>query len=480
MRTTTTKLVGGGMLLSLLLYAIAVATPPWDDSVAGNTELISRATGGSAGNGDSRLSSVGYASVASVSDDGDVVAFLSHASDLVSGDTNGVGDLFLRIRSSESTVRVPAIDPNYPALSGNGNAIVFVAAPEVSGRRNDVYRYNRNTGVTKCATCALPEEVWEFYIAHFQFPTVSDGGRFVAFQLVFSGVLNVTLDPAVVLYDFQTEQYTLVSEFWNEPDSPAKGFRPVISGDGQHLAFFGIPEELMDANAPTFPAGEGAGCLQVMVYDRLSGAFEIASVDPNDHVAEECFARGGGLAISDTGEFVVFDSKSEDLAAPHGLSRGDQFEVYLRYRHPTTPRTVWISRRANGEQGLSHSYWPSVSGDGRFVSYHTADPNHVPGDADDYQDMIVLDLDYDEDCAYSFDLADETETHRFRASVTDGESEIEGGDCRNGWISGDGLHVVFETDADDVDPDDETTFWDIYIREQSGTVLGCEEFEIED
>jgi len=114
------------------------------------------------------------------------------------------------------------------------------------------------------------------------------------------------------------------------------------------------------------------------------------------------------------------------------------------------------------------------------VSYHTADPNHVPGDADDYQDMIVLDLDYDEDCAYSFDLADASETHRFRASIADGESEIEGGDCQNGWISGNGLVIVFETNADDVDPNDLTTVWDVYAREQAATVLGCAEFQIEE
>lgn len=88
-------------------------------------ELISRQASGESASGGSFD--------ASLNDDGNLVLFSSLAHDLVSGDTNGVGDVFLRNRSLATTIRtnmtaagVQADSEAFnPALSADGNTVVF-------------------------------------------------------------------------------------------------------------------------------------------------------------------------------------------------------------------------------------------------------------------------------------------------------------------------------------------------------------------
>lgn len=72
---------------------------------------------------------------ATISTDGNIVAFTSYASNLVSGDTNYVGDAFVRIRSTATTERVhldsdgtqanDEIGSAEPSISADGRYVVF-------------------------------------------------------------------------------------------------------------------------------------------------------------------------------------------------------------------------------------------------------------------------------------------------------------------------------------------------------------------
>ena len=74
----------------------------WDvfvrDRQAGTTERVSLGSGGAQGTGDSRFSSL--------SSDGRFVAFSSYATNLVANDSNGYSDVFVRDRQAGTTVRV--------------------------------------------------------------------------------------------------------------------------------------------------------------------------------------------------------------------------------------------------------------------------------------------------------------------------------------------------------------------------------------
>ena len=95
------------------------------DRQTGTTERVSVATGGTQGNASSHIGSM--------STDGRYVVFFSDATNLVSGDTNGVPDVFVRDRVSATTERVSvatdgtqADSGSYdPWVSADGHYVVF-------------------------------------------------------------------------------------------------------------------------------------------------------------------------------------------------------------------------------------------------------------------------------------------------------------------------------------------------------------------
>ena len=99
---------------------------------------------------------------AAISDDGRYVAFASDASNLVSGDTNGIRDIFVHDRTTGETVRV-SVDSagneangasQQMAISGDGGHVAFVSTATnlVAGDTNgysDVFVHDMDTGVTE-------------------------------------------------------------------------------------------------------------------------------------------------------------------------------------------------------------------------------------------------------------------------------------------------------------------------------------------
>ena len=113
------------------------------DLQAGVTTLESKGQGGAPANGDSRG--------AAITPDGRFLAFTSAASNLVPGDTNGRTDVFLRDRQSGQTVLVTVAKDGGPsrsfgelhgaAISDDGNLVAFSsdASDLVTGDRNGTW-----------------------------------------------------------------------------------------------------------------------------------------------------------------------------------------------------------------------------------------------------------------------------------------------------------------------------------------------------
>src|SRR5205085_9443575 len=92
-----------------------------------------------------------------LSADGHVVAFASQATNLVAGDTNGAGDVFVYDRSTKETTRVsvgPAGaqgtggDSYSPSLSADGRYVAFASdatnlVPGDTDNATDVFVYDR-------------------------------------------------------------------------------------------------------------------------------------------------------------------------------------------------------------------------------------------------------------------------------------------------------------------------------------------------
>ena len=89
--------------------------------------------------------------------------------------------------------------------------------------------------------------------------------------------------------------------------------------------------------------------------------------------------------ISADGRFVVFQTAS----AGFGEDENDFQDVYLH--DLLTRRTTRVSVASDGTEGNGYSYWPTISGDGRFVAFHSTATNFVPDDTNGTHDVFVHD-----------------------------------------------------------------------------------------
>ncbi len=120
----------------------------------GSNELVSVDGAGNQANGTSTS--------AAISEDGRLVAFVSAASNLIPGDTNGQGDVFIHDRHTGATERV-SVDSagneadgssEAPAVSADGRFVAFVSVAsnlvvrDTNGQ-GDIFVHDRQTGATE-------------------------------------------------------------------------------------------------------------------------------------------------------------------------------------------------------------------------------------------------------------------------------------------------------------------------------------------
>jgi Tol biopolymer transport system component len=161
------------------------------DRRTGTTERVSVLTGGAQGNS--------FSWVPAISADGRFVAFDSYASNLVAGDTNGCHDIFVRDRQSGTTERVSVATGGgqgnnqsyFPSISADGRYVAFEsnATNLVPGDTNgfgDVFIRDRQSGTTARVSVDSVEGQGNSSSAA---PSISANGRYVAFDSVATNLI---------------------------------------------------------------------------------------------------------------------------------------------------------------------------------------------------------------------------------------------------------------------------------------------------
>ncbi len=241
------------------------------DLLTGQTELVNvNFSSTAAGNGT-------YADNASISDDGNLIAFLSDATDLVAGDISYTSSsTFLEnvfVRNMETGItQLVSIDPtgteannevaNLPEISGNGNEVVF--------RSN--------------ATNLLPKS-----------------GPTVSLQLF---VRNLTTET--------TSLATVTTTGGSDPDAfPATD---TLSDNGRYLVFVSASNELVPGDYDNLAAD------MVFLRDLQTGTTSYVDVGPNGSPVEFESGEASGAAISSNGQYVVFATSAGGVVAnaPNG------------------------------------------------------------------------------------------------------------------------------------------------------------------
>ena len=368
-------------------WSAATATADYDvfvhDRQTGATERVSVATGGTEATG-------GDSYVPVISADGRFVAFYSTATNLVSGDTNGVADVFVHDRQTGTTERVSVAtggaqgnDQSYlPAISADGRFVAFESHANVlvGGDTNgayDIFVRDRQTGTTERVSVATggTEATGGNSVA----PAISADGRFVAFESaatdLVGGDTNGKTD--VFVHDRQTGTTERVSVATGGGQATGgNSAAAAVSADGRFVAF--------DSAATNLVGGDTNGTSDIFVHDRQTGTTERVSV-----------ATGGGqatggnfnAAISADGRFVAFNSNASDLVGGDTNAASD---VFVRDRQTGT--TERMSVATDGSQATGgDSTAPAISADGRFVAFDSAATNLVAGDTNAVDDVFVRD-----------------------------------------------------------------------------------------
>src|SRR5262249_18041849 len=138
--------------------------------------------------------------------------------------------------------------------------------------------------------------------------------------------------------------------------------------------------------ASNLVAGDVNGQADVFIHDRMTGVTERVSGDSSGTEGNDASGDLPGVALSNDGSLVAFESRATNLVA--GDTNG-QRDVFVHDR--SSGITELVSVRSNGAQGNGDSDWPSLSSNGRFVAFESGASNLVVSDGNAAWDVFVHD-----------------------------------------------------------------------------------------
>lgn len=424
-------------VLVLFVLVLSVLTVVFQENstatVPNESEMISvnSSNNGQGGNGDSRPGSI-------MSADGNFVAFTSLATNLVSGDTNAVDDVFVRNLNTSTTTRVNVstsgvqadVESYVHAISQNGRYVVFSSAASnlIDGQTittvySNPFLYVRDTQAN--TTTLISVNASNVNVPKLVAKNISYDGRYVlaegTAQNLVNGVENY--GKKVFLLDRQTNSWEIISKDGVDPgngesssmscdgafivysaqgdvqlvdkrggytktnvssvqavNTTLSAAAPTISCNGRYIAFETNAASLVSSPIPT------DGLYHFVSYDRLTEEFEYLDLDdqggfmsrhPNQSVNSE-------LNIADNGS-AVFSMVNPSITVP---------VPSLFIRNVAAQTTEQINRRGDSNWG---SYYATVAGginilsyDAKKVVYTATDQSGIiSGDTNGYYDTFV-------------------------------------------------------------------------------------------
>lgn len=328
------------------------------DASTRKTELVSRTPGGQPGNGASMWPTI--------SADGRYVAYLSAATTIVPGTshscTGQCGAVLVYDRTTGRTVvanvasngaALPSPFHDKPAISANGNVVVFASPLQLNSASSSEYLYVRDLKAATTSLVSLDSNRQPIPTRSGE-ASLSQDGQLVTYTTVAPGVSYDTNNVNdVYVYDRSAGKISLVSVARGglaAGDSSSSG--AVISGDGTCVTF--------SSHAGNLVAGDKRGYRDVFVRQLATGLTTRVSVASN---GTEGTLGSYDPDISQNGRFVVFGSDASNLVGGDTNQRAD---IFLHDRFAGITRRVNLASH-DSAQANHHSDGPAISGDGKTV-----------------------------------------------------------------------------------------------------------------
>jgi arylsulfatase A-like enzyme len=292
-------------------------------------ERVSVGVGGAQANGASRAPSV--------SSDGRYIAFISDASNLVAGDTNGVADLFRFDRTAHQTLKISEAT-GAPSISADGTKVAFE-------RGGAVFVSDVATAQTVLVSNAASA------------PDLSPDGRLLAFQSA-GDVFVQELSTAIV---------TQIDVTVAGVPSVAVASDPAVDNSGA-VTFTSDATDLV-------PGGLGlSGATNV--YLRRGGTTTLVTPAAN--------GNSRNSRLSDDGRYIAFESDATNVVGGDTNGKTDVF-----VRDVQTSTTQRASTAALLDQANGASTDVDISGNGQYVSFTSDATNLDPNDHNGVPDVFI-------------------------------------------------------------------------------------------
>ncbi len=365
MKPKFVKILSYGVTFVMVVTAMAGSLPGLARPVhaaPGDIQRVSIASGGVEADGRS-IRPV-------ISGDGRFVAFVSNASNLVSGDTNGADDIFVHDRLSGQTTRVSVdssgLEANgastSPAISSNGQLIAFAsdASNLVSGDTNgmtDIFVHDRLSGQTTRVSvdssgAQANDNSSDWKVA------ISGDGRYVAFSSDATNLVSADTNGVadVFVHDRISGQTIRVSVDSSGLEANGSSSSPSLSGDGRCVAFL--------SSATNLVGGDTNGKQDAFVRDLQTGVTSRVSVSS---AGAQANGRSDNPSISGDGRYVAFVSEASNLD-PRAYDFG-MYELAYVHDRQTGQTTLASVNSAGGILSVGSIYTPAISANGRYVAF---------------------------------------------------------------------------------------------------------------
>ena len=358
-----------------------------------------------------------------ISRDGQRVAYLSNATNLIAGDTNAVADVFVYDMQSGSVERASVSTSlqqanqtsESPAINGDGSKVAFLSSSNNLVGGDTLFSKDVFTRDLASRTTNLESTSANANRDSRGLPAISDDGSLLVYQQFVAD--DVSNSWGVFILDRLTETRERIPL--------------AINGNGVDIAFLNANEISGDGRFVSIASGVSGTADEnyhdVFVFDRM----EKALVKPNLRILGAP-ANGSNYdpSLDVSGRFMAFTSDDSGIVIGDTNQASDVFiyDVLLG-------SVARVSQSKSGVQANQASSNASVSGDGRYVAFESLASNLVPGDTNSVSDVFVVDR-----------LTGDVE----RVSLASDATESNGASYSPS-ISGDGRYIAFESEANNLD-----------------------------
>jgi LPXTG-site transpeptidase (sortase) family protein len=388
MRNSITAAICAFLLFGIIHVARA-------DTMLSNTQYVSIQSDGVT------LSTGSRAESPSVSGDGRYVVFYSSAANLVSGDTNGTADIFLKdMQTGNISILSKSADnvigngaSIWPTITTNGRYVVFYSTaknlvPGDTNNLSDVFLVDRgtdndetNNSIQRVSVTTSGGQIG--YFSAVRRGAVSNNGEYVVFSTnatgaAMGGISDTNRNEDVYLWSRSTGTSRLISHNYLSATTAGNNAstNPIISDDGKYIAYLSIATDL-DANIGGIGLTDSNGLYDVFVYDVSTDTTKLISLTTTNQLSTS--GNPSYLSMSNTGMQITWTTSGQ---LDTTLDKNTGSDVYL---YDLDSNKLTLVSAFNYGSGVQHdalsfaSYCSGISADGRYVSFASYSVNLVPG-----------------------------------------------------------------------------------------------------